>query len=209
MNEVVEVSGMGEVEVRPQQAGLTLLLTTRKQTLEQCRTSLEKRRPYVYQTLYQNQAVKEDLLVSEEEVRVEDNGGLIELVVRVTARLPAHAARPVTNTLVEKLSDTLTLENLVFGYSQASLSEARVVAGRRAALEARQRAEGMAEAVGGKLGPCLALREDSCSHTDMTGHNWVMGMPEELHTHATNVVRCNVKATFSLLSYGVPKTKRT
>lgn len=57
---------------------------------------------------------------------------------------------------------------LVFGYSHASLSEARVMAGRRAALEARQRAESMAEAVGGKLGPCLALREDSCSHKGPT-----------------------------------------
>lgn len=42
---------MGEVEVHPQQACLTLVLTTKKQTLEECRASMEKRRPYVYQTV--------------------------------------------------------------------------------------------------------------------------------------------------------------
>lgn len=62
--------------------------------------------------LYQNQAVKEDVLISEEDIRVGDDRGLIGLVVRVTARLPAHAARQVTNTLVEKLSDTVTLEKV-------------------------------------------------------------------------------------------------
>lgn len=45
--------------------------------------------------------------------------------------------------------------------------------------------------------------------TGVTEHSWEMGVPEELHTHATTVIHCNVKATFSLLSYGVPKTKRT
>lgn len=49
--DVVEVVGVGEVEVRPQLASLTLVLSAQKNSLELCRASVEKRRPYVYQTV--------------------------------------------------------------------------------------------------------------------------------------------------------------
>lgn len=51
MSEVVEVVGVGEVEVRPQLASITLVISAQKPTVEECRASVEKRRPYVYQTV--------------------------------------------------------------------------------------------------------------------------------------------------------------
>lgn len=39
-----------------------------------------------------------------------------------------------------------------------------MVAGRRAALEARRRASEMAAAVGSDVGPCLTFTEEACDH---------------------------------------------
>ena len=47
----LEVVGVGEVEVRPQLATLTLILTACKQSLEECRASIDKRQPYVHHTV--------------------------------------------------------------------------------------------------------------------------------------------------------------
>nr|XP_045615650.1 uncharacterized protein LOC123768905 [Procambarus clarkii] len=210
MSEVVEVVGVGEVEVRPHLASLTLVISAHKNTIEECGASVEKRRPYVYQTLHNNKAVE----VSEtEEVKVGEPGGLV-LVVMVTALLPADTARRAANTLVEKLANNVTLEKLVYRHSWASLSEARVLAGRRAAEEARQRAADMASAVGGTLGSCLTVKEDTCTHvaiTDDRVESWVVDTAlkrQEVHAHTPTIIQSTIKARFSLLSYGVPKTKK-
>ncbi|KAG7155990.1 uncharacterized protein LOC121854376 [Homarus americanus] len=212
MGEVVEVVGVGEVEVRPQLASLTLIISAHKNTIEECRASVEKRRPYVIQTLFNNKAEKEEVTETDE-VRVGEAGGLV-LVVMVTATLPADAARRVANTLVEKLGNNVTLEKLVYRHSWVSLSEARVRAGRRAAEEARQRAADMAVAVGGTLGPCLTVKEDSCTHVAITEdrtNSWMVDTAlgrQEVHAHTPTIIQSTVKATFSLVSYGVPKTKK-
>ncbi|XP_053641187.1 interleukin-1 receptor-associated kinase 1-binding protein 1 homolog [Cherax quadricarinatus] len=210
--EVVEVVGVGEVEVRPQLASLTLVISSQKATIEECRASVEKRRPYVYQTLHNNKAIDEEVTETEV-VKVGEAGGLV-LIVIVTATLPADAARHAANTLVEKLANNVTLKKLVYRHSWASLSEARVQAGRRAAEEARQRAADMAAAVGGMLGPCLAVKEDACTHVAITedrAESWVIDTAlkrQELHAHIPTIIQSTIKASFSLLSYGVPKTKK-
>ncbi|XP_042865204.1 uncharacterized protein LOC122248898 isoform X2 [Penaeus japonicus] len=172
--DVVEVVGVGEIEVRPQLASLTLILSAQKNSLELCRASVEKRRPYIYQTLFNNKAEKEGV-TEEEEVQTGENGAVL-LVVAVTAILPAEVARPAANTLMEKLASAVTIHKLVYRHSSTSLSEARVKAGRRAAEEARQRAADMAAAVGGVLGPCLTVVEDKCTHLATThgaSHGWL------------------------------------
>ncbi|XP_071550108.1 uncharacterized protein [Panulirus ornatus] len=168
MNEIVEVVGIGEVEVRPQLASITLFISSQKPTLDECRASVEKRRPYVYHTLNINKAAKE---VSEaEEVRVGEAGGVV-LVVMVTATLSADVARRAVNTVVEKLSN-VTVEKLVYRHSSTSLSEGRVEAARRAAEEAKQRAVVMAAAVDGTLGVCLTVKEDTCKHIAINEGLW-------------------------------------
>ncbi|XP_071550107.1 uncharacterized protein [Panulirus ornatus] len=211
MNEIVEVVGIGEVEVRPQLASITLFISSQKPTLDECRASVEKRRPYVYHTLNINKAAKE---VSEaEEVRVGEAGGVV-LVVMVTATLSADVARRAVNTVVEKLSN-VTVEKLVYRHSSTSLSEGRVEAARRAAEEAKQRAVVMAAAVDGTLGVCLTVKEDTCKHIaineDRT-ESWVVDTAlrqQEIHAHTPIIIQSSIKAKFSLLSYGVPKTELT
>lgn len=47
----LEVVAVGEVEVRPQLATITLILSACKQSLEECRASIDKRQPYVHHTV--------------------------------------------------------------------------------------------------------------------------------------------------------------
>ncbi|XP_063590608.1 uncharacterized protein LOC134767529 [Penaeus indicus] len=211
--DVVEVVGVGEVEVRPQLASLTLVLSAQKNSLELCRASVDKRRPYVYQTLYNNKAEAEGV-TEEEEVQTGENGEVL-LAVFVTAILPAEVARPAANTLAEKLASTVNVQKLVYRHSSTSLSEARVKAGRRAAEEARQRAADMAAAVGGMLGPCLTVVEDKCTHLATThdrSESWMVdtGLKhQETHALTPIIIQSTVRVKFSLLSYGVPKSKKS
>ena len=51
VSKTLEVVGVGEVEVRPQLATITLILSACKQSLEECRASIDKRQPYVHHTV--------------------------------------------------------------------------------------------------------------------------------------------------------------
>lgn len=157
----LEVVAVGEVEVRPQLATITLILSACKQSLEECRASIDKRQPYVHHTLYSNQARREDITEREE---CQSNVSHMMLTVTIMATLPAQFVQPVLSTLSEKLSDAVEVEKVVYHHSWSAVAEGRMVAGRRAALEARRRAAEMAAAVGSDVGPCLTFTEEACDH---------------------------------------------
>lgn len=207
MTKTLEVVGVGEVEVRPQLATLTLILTACKQSLEECRASIDKRQPYVHHTLYSNQARREDITEREE---CHSNVSHIILNVTIMATLPAQFVQPVLSTLTEKLSDAVEVEKVVYHHSWSAVAEGRAVAGRRAALEARRRASEMAAAVGSDVGPCLTLFEEACDHLALSDDRseWcVVETPLRLrhcHAHVPTIIKSRVKASFSLAG-GLPK----
>lgn len=203
----LEVVGVGEVEVRPQLATITLILSACKQSLEECRASIDKRQPYVHHTLYSNQARREDITEREE---CQSNVSHMMLTVTIMATLPAQFVQPVLSTLSEKLSDAVEVERVVYHHSWSAVAEGRAVAGRRAALEARRRASEMAAAVGGEVGPCLTLSEEACDHLARTDDRteWcVVETPLRLrhgHAHTPTIIKSRVKASFAL-GGGLPK----
>ncbi|KAG0720065.1 Interleukin-1 receptor-associated kinase 1-binding protein 1 [Chionoecetes opilio] len=207
LTKTLEVVGVGEVEVRPQLATITLILSACKQSLEECRTSVDKRQPYVHHTLYSNQARREDITEREE---CRSNVSHIMLTVTIMATLPSQFVQPVLSTLTEKLSDAVEVENVVYHHSWSAVAEGRAVAGRRAALEARRRASEMAAAVGGEVGPCITLSEEACDHLARTDDHseWsVVETPLRLrhaHAHTPTIIKSRVKAAF-VLAAGLPK----
>ncbi|XP_068227476.1 interleukin-1 receptor-associated kinase 1-binding protein 1 homolog [Palaemon carinicauda] len=209
MSEIVEVIGMGEVVVRPTMTILELSLTSQKETLELCRASVEKRKPYVYQTLL-NHKTKESDISEMEEIR-EKGENFKELVVTVSATLPIREARDVISLLLEKLGNTISLQKMGYLHSCESLSESRIKAGKRAAEEAKLRAADMAEAVGSVLGPCLEIVEEACTQVATTHdkrESWVVDTAlrqHVTHVHTPVIVCTTLRARFALLAYGAPK----
>ncbi|XP_064105634.1 interleukin-1 receptor-associated kinase 1-binding protein 1 homolog [Macrobrachium nipponense] len=213
MSEIVEVIGIGEVVVKPTISLLELCITSQKETLELCRASVEKRKPYVYQTLL-NHKTRESDITEMEEIREKD-GNLKELIVTVSATLPIREATEVISLLMEKLGSTVSIQQIGYLHSCESLSESRIKAGKRAAEEAKLRAADMAEAVGSVLGPCLEIVEEACTQVATTHdkrESWVVDTAlrqQETHVHTPIIVCTTLRARFSLLAYGAPKKKKS
>ncbi|KAK7071266.1 hypothetical protein SK128_016451 [Halocaridina rubra] len=213
MSEVVEVLGVGEIEVKPQLAHVTLLLSSQSSTFELCRASVDKRKPHVHQTLLKHKAQADDICETENIVR-NDDGGSSEIEVQVTALLPTCNVVNAIDILKEKLGNSFTVFKIGYRHSCDSLSEARIKAGRKAAEEARIRATDMAAAVGSVLGPCIDMVEESCNCV-ATNHDksesWNVDTAlrqQETHEHTPVIICTTIRARFALLPYGVLKKKK-
>ncbi|KAK7071267.1 hypothetical protein SK128_016452 [Halocaridina rubra] len=213
MSELAEVVGVGEVEVKPHLAHITLLLTSQKDTIELCRASVDKRKPYIHQTLLNHKA-QVDGIYEFENIARKENGGRSEIEVQITATLPTSNAITAINLLKEKLGSPITVCKIAYRHSCESLSKARVRAGRKAAEEARERATDMAAAVGSVLGPCLDMVEESC-HQVATNHDKGESRivdtalrQQEIHEHTPVIICTTIRAKFALLPYGTLKGKK-
>lgn len=73
-----------------------------------------------------------------------------------------------------------------------------MVAGRRAALEARRRAAEMAAAVGSDIGPCLTFTEESCDHLALSeGEDTRHPSPIMLYcAHLCHALPCTLTLSF-------------
>ncbi|XP_067674315.1 interleukin-1 receptor-associated kinase 1-binding protein 1-like [Haliotis asinina] len=202
----IRVTAVGEVSQPPDLCRFTVRVTSKKDNPQDAKNSVARRLDYIVQTL-QNHGIKEEDLHIHKHLSRSDSLFVMETEVGVKFG-DIKKSESVSNLLVEKLDDTVTVSLPEFFHTNQSLESLRKQASLVAIHNAKQKAQEMARFVHLSVGrPVYIMEEDSQEiegHTDTNSDSVTMTTIQERISNATITVRSRVSASFELK----PKVKK-
>lgn len=156
-NGVISVQALGEVVCPPDTVQFSVSISSAKESFEGAQASVQRRSDYVVQVL-RNSGIKDrEVTCSSDVVREESMVTVTtEVLVQSDGLVKCESLR---NLLIEKLDPSVNFTSLTYHHSPASKDKARLEAFKRAAENAKAKAESIAQTVGVRLGAAMEVLE--------------------------------------------------
>ncbi|KAK3098939.1 hypothetical protein FSP39_024481 [Pinctada imbricata] len=204
---VITVSAVGEVTLPPDRCKLTVRVSSEKESVQDVKDSVSRRVDYIIQTLHNHNLKDADIQIYKSMRRVESMYHMDTEIQVMFADL--HKCQSVSNLLVEKLDETVTVNLPEFSHSSVTLQNLRQQASLLAIHNAKQKAQEMAKFVHQAVGRPISVQEQDSQ--EWQGPTEIMEDPEKVPSLqqklslSTVTVRSKVAVTFELK----PKVKKT
>lgn len=154
----IQVSAVGEVTHPPDRCKLVVKIVSQKNNVEEAKSSVTRRLEYVLQTLYNHSIKESDIKVFKNMRRVDTMYSFETLIEVMFCEI--HKCQTVSNILVEKLDETVTVCLPEFSHAPQTLHNLRQQASLLAIHNAKQKAQEMARLVHQAVGRPLSIREE-------------------------------------------------
>lgn len=154
----IKVSAVGEVTHPPDRCKLVVKIVSQKNNVEEAKSSVTRRLEYVLQTLYNHSIKESDIKVFKNMRRVDTMYSFETLIEVMFCEI--HKCQTVSNILVEKLDETVTVCLPEFSHAPQTLHNLRQQASLLAIHNAKQKAQEMARLVHQAVGRPLSIREE-------------------------------------------------
>lgn len=154
----IQVSAVGEVTHPPDRCKLVVKIVSQKNNVEEAKSSVTRRLEYVLQTLYNHSIKESDIKVFKNMRRVDTMYSFETLIEVMFCEI--HKCQTVSNILVEKLDETVTVCLPEFSHAPQTLHNLRQQASLLAIHNAKQKAQEMARLVHQAVGRPLSIKEE-------------------------------------------------
>ncbi|XP_013779025.1 interleukin-1 receptor-associated kinase 1-binding protein 1 homolog [Limulus polyphemus] len=163
-NNIIQVCGVGEVEIPPDRGLLRVTVTSTKSTSEEAVNSVERRFEYVLHTLRTHGAEEEKNTVTRHLIRQSPDNYIMQADVEASFRR-IEDCQTAAVKLVQKLDSTVHVGKPEFYHSSPAREAARKKAFSEAVCNAQEKVSDLASVFAVKTGePLLILEEYSEVH---------------------------------------------
>lgn len=163
----ITVTGVGELELKPNRFYITLKCKASKESVQEAKTSVTRRLDYIIQTLKNNSLKEEDYKVYQH-VNYHDSLAVYESEVEAHF-FDIEKCQSVSNFLVEKLGPGVNVCLPVCYHCNGSLDKLRKQVGMLAIYNARQKAMEMAKVIHMSVGLAIQVQEEDFSEYQGAG----------------------------------------
>lgn len=203
--QMVEVSATGELCLPPDRCAIHISVSSSKEQVQDVKNSVQRRVDYIMQTLHNHQIKEADIHTNKVLRRIDSIYYLTTEVQVQFSDFPKSES--LRNLLVEKLDDSVSVSLPEFFQSPQRPANLRKEACLTAVKNAKQKALAIAQLLGARLGPALAVREDAVREWQGPSEDHVITMDSLQHRIDQATVNVEVKVTASFQLTNKVKSK--
>lgn len=164
----IRVTASGRLFVGPDRCRFSITVSSRKESIQDVKNSVSRRKDYVLQTLRNNQVRDSDFKVNQSLQRINNQYQLDDEVIVNLHDFDKFES--IGNLLVEKLDDHVKISQPEFDHSPNNIEGLRKQAAVLALQNGKQKAIDLAQVVNARIGRVLSIREESVSEWEgLTG----------------------------------------
>lgn len=175
----IQISETGEVNLPPDKAKVSIVCSNAKESVEEVKTSVNRRVDYVLQTLKSHHV--KDFIIHKTLNRIND---LYQMEIEVVVEFSDFSkCEQVCNLLVEKLDETVKVSSPVLYHTASKLESLRRQACVCAVRNAKNKALEVVQILNQSLGPPMLIKEEH--YEEYVGNNKEISLENKDMEHLT------------------------